>query len=141
LKERKTIKVMGFGTFDGIHPGHLFFLRQLKQLGDELFVVVARDRNVKKIKGKKPALDEKKRFADLEKTRIADRVLIGHPTDFYHLINNFQPNVIGLGYDQKANTEELQEKFPNIKIVRLRPFEPEKYKSSLLKDSEHRTQN
>jgi len=123
---------MGFGTFDGIHPGHLFFLRQLKQLGDELFVVVARDRNVKKIKGKKPVSDEKKRFADLEKTRIADRVLIGHPTDFYHLINKFQPDMIGLGYDQKADTDELQKKFPNTKIVRLRPFEPEKYKSSII---------
>ena len=125
---------MGFGTFDGIHPGHLFFLRQLKQLGDELFVVVARDRNVKLIKGKKPVMDEKERRAALEKIRLADRVLIGHAKDFYHLINKFMPDVIGLGYDQKANMEELKKKFPNIKIVRLKSLEPEKYKSSLLND-------
>ena len=132
---------MGFGTFDGIHPGHLFFLRQLRQLGDELFVVVARDRNVKRIKGKKPVLDEKKRIQGLTKTRLAKRVLIGHPTDFYHIINKFQPNVIGLGYDQKADLKTLEQKFPNMEIVRLKPFRPERYKSSLLKNSEHRTQN
>ncbi|MBU0577575.1 FAD synthase [Patescibacteria group bacterium] len=127
-----AIKVMGFGTFDGLHPGHLNFLRQLKELGDEVYVVIARDRNVKRIKGKKPVYNEKERLEALKKSGLVDRVLMGHATDFYHMINKFQPHVIGLGYDQKADTNDLQKVFPKMEIRRLNALEPEKYKSSLL---------
>ena len=128
----KMVKVMGFGTFDGVHPGHLFFLQQLKRLGDEVYIVVARDRNVKRIKGKNPQFNEKDRRAALEKMKLVDKVLMGHSKNFYHWINKFQPDVIGLGYDQKADIEDLKRAFPNIEITRLKPLEPEKYKSSLL---------
>ncbi len=124
--------VMGFGTFDGLHPGHMYFLKQLKKLGDEIFVVVARDKNVKKAKGKNPHHNEKDRLNAVEKIGIAGSVLLGHADDNYYWINKFQPDVIGLGYDQKADVDELKEKFPNIKIVKLKALKPEKYKSSLL---------
>jgi len=124
---------MGFGTFDGLHPGHLFFLRQLKSLGDELYIAIGRDRNVKRIKGKKPYFNEKERQKAVEKTGLADKVLIGHSTDFYRVIHRYQPDVIGLGYDQRANTEEIQTLFPSIKIITLKSLKPEKYKSSLIK--------
>ena len=124
---------MGFGTFDGLHPGHLFFLRQLSSLGDETLVTIARDRNVKRIKGKAPHFNEKERFSAVEKTGLVSKVLMGHPTDFYHLINTFQPDIIGLGYDQRADIEKLKEKFPQIQVIRLKALEPDKYKSSLIK--------
>ncbi|MBU0727514.1 adenylyltransferase/cytidyltransferase family protein [Patescibacteria group bacterium] len=138
----KVIKVMGFGTFDGLHKGHVFFLRQLKKLGDEIYLVVARDRNVKRIKGKNPKFNEKERLEIIKKKEIVDKVLIGHAKDFYHWINKFQPDVIGLGYDQKANIDDLKRTFPHIEIIRIDALEPEKYKSSLLRtqDLEHRTQ-
>ena len=128
----KSQIVMGFGTFDGLHPGHKYFLRQLKELGDEVLVVVARDGNVKRIKGRNPHYNEKDRMEALEKSNFVDRALMGNATDFYHLINKFQPDVIGLGYDQRANLDELKEKFPGIKIVRLLALKPDKYKSSLI---------
>lgn len=124
---------MGFGTFDGIHPGHEYFLRQLKRLGDEVYIAVARDRNVKKIKGKKPHFNEKERLEAMKKTGLADRVLMGHAKDFYYWINKFQPDIIGLGHDQKADVEDLERAFPDTKIIRLKALEPEKYKSSLLR--------
>ncbi|HEY4500387.1 MAG TPA: adenylyltransferase/cytidyltransferase family protein, partial [Candidatus Paceibacterota bacterium] len=46
-------RVMVFGTFDILHPGHLYFLRAAKKLGDYLIVSLARDVNVRKIKGRK----------------------------------------------------------------------------------------
>ena len=55
-------KVMAFGTFDGLHPGHLNFLKQARRLGDSLVVVVARDANVRKIKGRFPRLGEGERL-------------------------------------------------------------------------------
>lgn len=129
----KSQIVMGFGVFDGFHPGHKYFFRQLKELGDKVYIVVARDRNVKRIKGRNPYFNEKKRLEEISKSSYVDRALMGHATDFYHLINKFQPDVIGLGYDQNANVEELKNKFPNIKIVRLLALKPDKYKSSLLR--------
>ena len=131
-QKSKIIKVMGFGTFDGIHPGHRFFLGQLKKLGDKVYLVVARDRNVKRIKGKKPHFNEKERLKAIKETGVADRVLMGHTKDFYHWINKFQPHVIGLGYDQKANVEDLKKTFPDIEIIKLEALEPKKYKSSIL---------
>lgn len=129
---QKKIKVMGFGTFDGIHAGHLAYLKQLKILGDEIYLVIARDRNVKRIKGRKPRFDEKERLKAIQETEFIDKVLMGHASNFYHWLNKFQPNVIGLGYDQKANIDELKEKFPNIEIIRLNAYKPEKFKSSII---------
>jgi len=123
---------MGFGTFDGLHPGHLNFLKQLKQLGDIIYVVVARDVNVLKIKGRPPRLDEKKRMQKLKNAGVADFVLPGEISDFYKWITIYKPDIIGLGYDQKADIDELNRKFPDIKMVRLKAYKPEKHKSSLL---------
>lgn len=40
---KKFNRVMVFGVFDGLHPGHRAFLRQARKKGDKLIVVVARD--------------------------------------------------------------------------------------------------
>jgi len=40
-------RVVATGTFDIIHPGHVTFLREAKKLGDELIVIVAREKNVR----------------------------------------------------------------------------------------------
>ena len=38
--------VVGQGTFDILHPGHLHYLRDAKAMGDRLVVIVARSANV-----------------------------------------------------------------------------------------------
>ena len=47
-------RVAVFGVFDGIHAGHQDFLRQAREYGDELVVIVARDKSVTQLKGKPP---------------------------------------------------------------------------------------
>ena len=138
-------KVIGFGTFDGLHPGHLSYLKQLKKLGDKVRIVVARDINVHKIKSRPTRNNEKIRIAEIEKTGIVDDVVLGDENDFYKCIRDFNPDIIGLGYDQRADIGELTKRFPDIRIVRLKAFKPEKHKSSLIlrhsaQDTEHRTQ-
>ncbi|MBN2096512.1 adenylyltransferase/cytidyltransferase family protein [Candidatus Peregrinibacteria bacterium] len=129
----KVVKVMGFGTFDGIHEGHLDFFRQLKALGDKVYIVVARDSNVERMKCRPPKHKERERYEALSKIKFIDKVLLGHKDNFYQCIIDHKPDVIGLGYDQKADTQILKLKFPHIRVVRLKPYQPEKYKSSLLK--------
>jgi len=122
---------MGFGTFDGIHKGHLDFFRQLKELGDKVYIVVARDKNVERAKCRPPRYKERERYEHLKKIKTIDKILMGHKDHFYQCVADHQPDVIGLGYDQRADTKILKLKFPHIKVVRLKPYQPEKYKSSI----------
>ena len=69
-------RVLCCGTFDYLHPGHISFLRQASRLGSELFVVVARDENVKRIKGRFPDQDEQERKARIEELDFVDDAVL-----------------------------------------------------------------
>ena len=119
-------KIMIFGTFDIIHKGHLNLINQTKKHGDYFIIVVARDKTVKKVKGKYPRNNEKKRANALKK--YADKVVLGYLKDKYKIIKKLKPDMICLGYDQKTFIKDLKKL--NIKIKRLKPYKPHKYKSS-----------
>jgi FAD synthetase len=130
---------MVFGTFDGLHPGHLHFFRQAKKIMKNSFLIVsiARDRNVLRIKGVLPSLNEKKRMALIEKCGLADKVILAGKTKYLPHILKEHPEIIALGYDQRAYVLELKKTLKNkdipIRIVRLKPFKKHIYKNHLLK--------
>ncbi len=124
---------MGFGTFDAVHPGHLFYLNELKKLGDELLIVIARDANVEQIKGKRPHFSEEERKQAIIDTSLPNRVILGHEDDFFKVLRDHKPHILGFGYDQRVDLDELKTQFPHIKMVRLESHEPHRYKSSLIK--------
>lgn len=128
-------KVLVFGTFDRLHPGHLNFLKQAKKYG-ELFVVVARDKTVKKVKKKLPRQNEKQRQLAIKKTDLAKRVFLGNLKNKYEIIRKIEPDTICLGYDQKSFVANLPKKIKEfglkIKIIRLEPYQPNLYKTSKL---------
>ncbi len=130
-------KVMCFGTFDTLHRGHEFFLREAKTLGEYLVVAVARDRTVASVKNRKPLNEETVRARNVRQLGIADRVVLGYKDDKLRIIEREKPDVICLGYDQQAFTEHLKENLRqrglDVEVVRLPSFHPEKYKSSLLR--------
>ena len=127
---------MVFGTFDIIHPGHLDFFRQAKKYGDYLIVVVGRDRTVKKVKGKPPEHNEKERLNQVKKIKLINKVVLGHLKNHYKIIQEYKPEVICLGYDQNSFVEGLSKALKifkiKTKIVRLKPFRQDIYKSSKL---------
>ena len=128
---------MTFGTFDIFHEGHKNYLEQAKELGDYLVVVVARDETVLRVKSEWTRNSEEERLEVLEKSGLADEVVLGSLEDKYAVIEKYRPDVIALGYDQRVDLAELTEKLGNLKlkaeIVRLEAYQPEKYKSSKLK--------
>ena len=127
------------GTFDHFHPGHDFFLSQAARLGEELFVVVARDANVLRIKGKAPDQGEEERLGQVARQEVVDDARLGYPgSDFLRVVADIDPQVIALGYDQKA-PPGLARAFPACRIVTLEAFEPERYKSSLMRDGAGRS--
>ncbi len=129
-------KVMCMGTFDILHPGHLDYFRQAKKHGDYLVVVVARDANVLKDKGRLPRRTEKERYQNVAVQAIVDKAVLGNEGDKLKIVEQEKPDIICLGYDQAVDETKLQEILKQRGltplIVRAKPYFPEKYKSSLL---------
>lgn len=126
-------KVLVFGAFDPLHEGHLNFFKQAKKYGDYLVVIVARNINIERMKGHLPQFDEMDRKLFVEKSKMADKVFLGKRDNPFQSIIDQDPDVICLGYDQVSFTDGLEKKFPKIRIVKLKPYKPEIYKSSKLK--------
>lgn len=123
-------KVMVFGTFDFLHPGHLDFFKQAKKFGQKLIVVIARDKTVKTVKKKLPKNSEKDRFNLISQLKIVNQVVLGNLKDQMKVIKQFKPDVVCLGYDQKFFINELKSTFPDLKIVKLKSYKSNFYKSS-----------
>lgn len=86
------MRVMVFGTFDIFHPGHKNFFKQAREYGDELYVVVAHDENVKKNKGKYPINSQKERIKAISESGLADKVLPGRLEDVFQVIKENEPD-------------------------------------------------
>lgn len=129
-------KVLITGTFDIIHPGHLYLLKQAKKKGDFLMVVIARDTTVKKVKKHPLYFNEIERINNLKTLRIANRVVLGNRGDKLKIVTALKPNIICLGYDQGMFTADLKQKLKKRglepEIIRMKPLGKDKYKTSLL---------
>jgi len=127
--------VMAFGTFDILHPGHINFLNQAKRHG-RLIVVIARDETVKQVKGRLPKHSEKQRLKAILSLNLADIAVLGSLNDKYAAIKKYKPEVIALGYDQKYFVDQLEKELKKIKlktkVVRLKAYKPNKYKTSII---------
>src|SRR3989344_8830228 len=97
------VKVLVFGTFDGLHEGHKDLFHQAKEFGDYLIVVVARDSTVKKNKNKTPKFSEGERLKMVQELEIVNEVKLGSEghdpsKDRYAIIEIIRPDVVCLGY-------------------------------------------
>lgn len=148
--DNKKTKIMVFGTFDGLHQGHINFFKQARALkslvpgqaknlikNSFLIVSIARDKNVLRIKGKYPDKNERARMALVKKCKLVDKVVISGIKNHLPHIVKMLPDIIALGYDQKAYIQNLKKDLKNkgilVKIVRLKPFKEKIFKNCLLK--------
>ena len=130
-------KVMIFGTFDNLHPGHVSFLKQARKLGDTLIVSLALESTIQKLKAKTPVHSFEKRKQALMQSGLVDEVVASDKKlGTYQSVQSIQPNIIALGYDQNDLKSSLstwiKDQNQNIELVTLKPFKAKKYKSSLL---------
>jgi len=120
------VKVMATGTFDILHLGHIYFLKEAKKLGDTLAVVVATDSTVRKLKHE-PVNPEKIRLDLIKELSVVDEAYLGQEEDMYEVVKEIKPDIIALGYDQvhdeKSVEKELKKRNINAKIVRLAEYE------------------
>ena len=129
--DKKNKTVMCFGNTQSQNPKHVSYLKQAREYGEILIVVIARDVNVKKIKGRLPSKNEAERLEEIKKIKFVDQAVLGQIKNKYNIIKKYNPDVICLGYDQNVDETELRIIFKN-KIIRLKPYKEELYKSSKL---------
>jgi len=123
--------VLAAGKFDILHLGHIAYLAQAKELaGDdgELVVVLALDKTIEKERGAPPVFPQEQRRKIVESIEYVDKAIIGLDTsDHTKIIDQVQPDIIALGYDQYTNVSALEEHFKQkglkTKIVRLKKRE------------------
>ena len=107
MASNKTVVI--FGVFDGVHDGHLTFIKNAKKQGNYLIAIIARDDMVKKLKGKFPKNNEINRRKKLSKIRDVDSVFLGDSkVETYNILRKINPDIIYLGYDQQALFDNLR---------------------------------
>src|SRR3989344_4137326 len=99
LREQNKSIVLAGGVFDILHVGHVKFLQKAKEKGDQLFVLVESDGNVRRIKGKnRPINNQKNRAVILSSLIYVDYVILlpnlKTDTDYDKLVFQIQPSVI-----------------------------------------------
>ncbi len=119
------VRVLATGTFDILHPGHLLFLSEAKALGDELYVIVARESMIKH--KPKPIVPEGQRLAMVQALRIVDKAMLGSEKDMFEPLHQIKPDIIALGKNQFFNEKELEASLRDhgikAKVVRIQSFQ------------------
>ncbi len=133
---KKFNKVFVAGTFDFLHIGHQYLLWTAANSAEKLVVIVARDENVLKIKGKRPHFSGKERMDRISREFLpnAEIKLGGKSLDeFFQTLKNEKPDAIFLGYDQRLQFPAKLLEDLGIEIVRVEAFHPKFFKSSYFK--------
>ncbi|KXS46299.1 MAG: FAD synthetase [Methanohalophilus sp. T328-1] len=114
-------RILATGTFDILHPGHLYYLEQARKYGSELYVLVARDSTIEH--KPKPIVPEKQRLEMVKALKVVDHALLGSEEDMFKPLEEVQPDIIVLGHDQVFDEKELEDKLQKrgfkTKVVRL----------------------
>ncbi len=117
------VVLMG-GVFDIVHPGHIHTLKDAKNHGDVLVVVVARSSTALRInKQRKIYHNETLRKELVSSIRYVDYAIIGREGTLYDTVEFVKPDIIALGYDQIHTEKEIAvncaKRGINTRIIRL----------------------
>ncbi|MCX6780548.1 MAG: FAD synthase [Candidatus Magasanikbacteria bacterium] len=134
---KKNRRVMCFGTFDIIHPGHVKFLEAARQLGDELYVVISRDERRESLQGKRPINSEKNRLFVVQNIKPVTQALLGDKKNILTALKKIDPSIIALGHDQTFGIDVLkkwcsEQKAPPI-IKRMPAYNRAEFSSTYVK--------
>ncbi len=103
-REKNKKIVFTNGCFDIIHPGHIDYLSQARDLGDILVLGLNTDQSVRRLnKGSnRPINDERTRAYVLAGLACVDLIVFFDEETPYNLIKLLQPNVLVKGNDYEV---------------------------------------
>lgn len=126
------IRVVATGTFDILHPGHLWYLEESAKLGDELFVIVARDANIRH--KPRPVIPEEQRRIMVEALKPVTHAVLGDLEDMFRPIREIKPDIITLGcnqhFDPETLTKALEKQDILTRVVRISGYSSSPFTSS-----------
>lgn len=99
---RATGKTVVFtnGCFDLLHPGHVRYLQEARNLGDALIVALNSDRAVRELKGAtRPILKEEERAEVIAALECVDYVVIFDDVSPQQIIATLLPDILVKGGD------------------------------------------
>ncbi|TLY10429.1 MAG: hypothetical protein E6K84_08975 [Thaumarchaeota archaeon] len=110
-KGRRAFRVVFIGgTFEVIHPGHIYTIEQAKKLGERRKVLSA--------------------------IRYVDVAMLGSESNIYDTLEKVSPDIVALGYDQYHREEEIareaERRGIRLSVVRLRSPNPALKTSKIL---------
>ncbi len=115
-------RVMASGVFDILHPGHLRYLQEARDQGDELVVVVATDATVRRRKHE-PITPENMRLELISALKMVDQAYLGSDGDMFGVVERIHPDIIALGYDQDFDEREIEKTLlkrgMKVRVVRM----------------------
>lgn len=124
--EKNYRKVFIAGTFELIHPGHIFYMEQAWRLG-RVVAVVSRDTNAAKIKGRTVSIPAENRLKVVSSIYFVHKARLGYEDDMLRVVEEERPDVVLLGANQTFDEATLLEKFRRrgieTQIVRAKPLE------------------
>lgn len=129
-------KVLLFGSFDGIHPGHEYLINQALLYGSKIVLVVAQDDIITAIKKRPPENNLSVRMLKLSEQFPKAIVVPGDAQQgMWSVIKDYRPETVVVGYDQNKLRDALEKIKDEYHFdLKMAPsFFPEKYKSSLLR--------
>lgn len=130
----KVRRVLVGGTFDIIHPGHIYYLCEASKFG-LVYAVVARDSTVRRVKGREPVNDELSRLEVINSLKYVYRAFLGSEEDMLKSVELVKPDIILLGPDQPIDEGVLAKNALsrgfNVEVLRLST----KYKSDVASTS------
>ena len=114
------------GCFDILHAGHVHYLEQAKELGDELVVGLNSDSSVKTLKGNgRPINNLEQRAKVLSSLQCVDRIVYFSDETPINLIKEIKPDVLVKGGDYKVKEvvghKEIKSWGGRVKIIPLVP--------------------
>jgi len=129
-------KILIAGTFDIIHPGHLFLINEAAKHG-EVHVIIATDKNRERFSGRPPIIPEQQRLeVVLNLKNVKEARLGSRDEDILSVVGEIKPDIILLGPDQGFDEQLLQDalkmkSLDNVEVIRLK----KKYEKHVLNSS------
>lgn len=113
LRSTGKVVVLTNGCFDLLHPGHVSYLSEARDLGDVLIVALNSDRAVRELKGPgRPILNQDERAQVISALRCVDYVTIFDDVSPRELMWTILPDVLvkggDWGVDQIIGREEVE---------------------------------
>jgi len=97
------------GTFDLLHPGHIYLVNEAAKMGD-VYVIVATDQNRKLYSGESPIIPENQRLEVMMSVKNVKEARLGRSdNDTLKTVEEINPDIILLGPDQKYDQETLKQ--------------------------------